>query len=49
MNDLVYYRMRAERERQAAERQQHPAARQAHLAMAERYEQLLSGQHADSR
>jgi hypothetical protein len=42
MDDIAYFRMRAERERQAAERQQHPAARQAHLAMAERYERLLS-------
>lgn len=42
MDDLSYYRMRAERERQAAERQQHPAARQAHLAMAERYERLAA-------
>lgn len=42
MDDLSYYRMRAERERQAAERQPHPAARQAHLAMAERYERLAA-------
>ena len=42
MDDLSYYRMRAERERQAAERQPHPAARQAHLAMAERYERLAT-------
>jgi hypothetical protein len=48
MNDLNYYRMRAERERQAAERQQHPTARQAHLSMAERYEQLLSNQRTDN-
>jgi hypothetical protein len=44
MNDLNYFRMRAERERQAAERQQHPIAREAHLLMAERYERLVAQQ-----
>ena len=42
MDELHYYRIRAERERELATRQPNIAARQAHLDMATQYERRIT-------
>ncbi|MBB5711901.1 hypothetical protein [Sphingomonas xinjiangensis] len=49
MDELHYYQVRADRERELAMRQPNSAARQAHLDMAAHYEQRIAASNVPAQ